>query len=183
MKSTTGKRNIFIGAALAALIVALGVGQSVLHNKADAQGRTVQAPRSKSIRSGRSRCRIIGCSAGLSACGSMSRTMSGSFIAARLGCTTMKEGSNSIRPSPNAADGRRPYSSSIRRVTCLGTGADRGGLPVAAIQSRHPHRLQRQRVDRRQRPERRPGPEVHQGRQVPDAGGPHGQECRQQRPR
>jgi DNA-binding beta-propeller fold protein YncE len=44
MKSTAGKRNIFIGAAFAALIVALGVGQSVLQNKADAQGRTVQAP-------------------------------------------------------------------------------------------------------------------------------------------
>jgi len=44
MKSTAGKRNFFIGAALAALMVALGVGQSVLQNKADAQGRTVQAP-------------------------------------------------------------------------------------------------------------------------------------------
>ena len=44
MKSIAGKRNFFIGAALAALIVALGVGQSVLQNKADAQGRTVQAP-------------------------------------------------------------------------------------------------------------------------------------------
>ncbi len=44
MKSTAEKRNFFIGAALAALIVALGVGQSVLQNKADAQGRTVQAP-------------------------------------------------------------------------------------------------------------------------------------------
>jgi DNA-binding beta-propeller fold protein YncE len=44
MKSTAGKRNFFIGAALAALIVALGVAQSVLQNKADAQGRTVQAP-------------------------------------------------------------------------------------------------------------------------------------------
>jgi hypothetical protein len=44
MKSTAGKRDFFIGAALAALIIALGVGQSVLQNKADAQGRTVQAP-------------------------------------------------------------------------------------------------------------------------------------------
>ena len=44
MKSTAGKRDFFIGAALAALIVAFGVGQSVLQNKADAQGRTVQAP-------------------------------------------------------------------------------------------------------------------------------------------
>jgi len=44
MKSIAGKRNLFIGTALAALIVALGVGQSVLQHKADAQGRTVQAP-------------------------------------------------------------------------------------------------------------------------------------------
>ena len=44
MKSKAGKRNFFIGAALVALMVALGVGQSVLQNKADAQGRTVQAP-------------------------------------------------------------------------------------------------------------------------------------------
>ena len=44
MKSTAGKRDLLIGAVLAALIVALGVGQSVLQNKADAQGRTVQAP-------------------------------------------------------------------------------------------------------------------------------------------
>src|SRR5499433_1015126 len=44
MKSIAGKRNLFIGTALAALIVALGVGQSVLQYKANAQGRTVQAP-------------------------------------------------------------------------------------------------------------------------------------------
>src|SRR5258706_7973143 len=44
MKSTAGRRNFIIGAALAALIAALGVGQFVLQNKADAQGRTVQAP-------------------------------------------------------------------------------------------------------------------------------------------
>ena len=44
MKSIVGKRDFLIGAALASLIVALGVGQSVLQNKADAQGRTVQAP-------------------------------------------------------------------------------------------------------------------------------------------
>jgi DNA-binding beta-propeller fold protein YncE len=44
MKSIAGKGNLFIGTALAALIVALGVGQSVLQYKANAQGRTVQAP-------------------------------------------------------------------------------------------------------------------------------------------
>ena len=43
MKSIAGKPNLFIGAVLTALIVALGVGQSVLQNKADAKGSTVQA--------------------------------------------------------------------------------------------------------------------------------------------
>lgn len=45
MKTTTGRRNLYIGALLAAAIFALGIGQAVLENKADAQGRTVQAPR------------------------------------------------------------------------------------------------------------------------------------------
>src|SRR5262249_10818347 len=44
MRGRARKRDFFIGAALAALIAALGVGQSVLQNRADAQGRTVQAP-------------------------------------------------------------------------------------------------------------------------------------------
>jgi hypothetical protein len=44
MKTIRSKRNIFIGAALCTLIVALGIGQAVLDNKATAQGRTVQAP-------------------------------------------------------------------------------------------------------------------------------------------
>ena len=44
MKSIAGKGNLLIGTALATLIVALGVGQSVLQYKANAQGRTVQAP-------------------------------------------------------------------------------------------------------------------------------------------
>ena len=44
------------------------------------------------------------------------------------------------------------------------------GLRVAAVEPRHPRRLQGQRLDRRQRREGRARPEVHQGRQVPDAG-------------
>jgi DNA-binding beta-propeller fold protein YncE len=44
MQIFRSKRNFFIGATLCALIVALGVGQAVLDNKATAQGRTVQAP-------------------------------------------------------------------------------------------------------------------------------------------
>src|SRR4029077_230330 len=44
MQFIRSKRNFFVGATLCALIVALGVGQAVLQNQADAQGRTVQAP-------------------------------------------------------------------------------------------------------------------------------------------
>jgi DNA-binding beta-propeller fold protein YncE len=44
MKTIKGRRNVYIGAALLALIVALGAGQSALQKRADAQGRTVQAP-------------------------------------------------------------------------------------------------------------------------------------------
>jgi len=39
------RRSILAGAAFIALIIALGIGQALLQNQADAQGRTVQAPR------------------------------------------------------------------------------------------------------------------------------------------
>src|SRR5262245_23460047 len=38
------KRNVYLGATFFALLTALGVGQAVLQDRADAQGRTVQAP-------------------------------------------------------------------------------------------------------------------------------------------
>ena len=44
MDSTKSRRKLYAGAAIAALIAALGVGQAVLENKAEAQARTVQAP-------------------------------------------------------------------------------------------------------------------------------------------
>jgi hypothetical protein len=44
MKSMKVGRNFVVGATLAAAVVALGVGQAVLQNRADAQGRVVQAP-------------------------------------------------------------------------------------------------------------------------------------------
>jgi DNA-binding beta-propeller fold protein YncE len=44
MKTIKGRRNVYIGAALLAVIVALGAGQAALQNRADAQGRTLQAP-------------------------------------------------------------------------------------------------------------------------------------------
>jgi hypothetical protein len=39
-----GSRKLVAGASLAALVAALGMGQAVLQNRADAQARTVQAP-------------------------------------------------------------------------------------------------------------------------------------------
>src|SRR3954462_1255532 len=44
MQTIHSRRTIYIGAALCTLIIALGVGQAVLENKATAQSRTVQAP-------------------------------------------------------------------------------------------------------------------------------------------
>jgi DNA-binding beta-propeller fold protein YncE len=44
MDSTKSRRKLYVGVGLAALIAALGVGQAVLENKAEAQARTVQAP-------------------------------------------------------------------------------------------------------------------------------------------
>ena len=44
MGSIKSTRKLYAGAGLAALIVALGVGQAVIENKAEAQARTVQAP-------------------------------------------------------------------------------------------------------------------------------------------
>jgi hypothetical protein len=44
MPSIEKKRSVYIGAALLAIIAALGFGQVMLENKAGAQGRTVQAP-------------------------------------------------------------------------------------------------------------------------------------------
>jgi DNA-binding beta-propeller fold protein YncE len=44
MNSIKSRRKLYAGAGLAALIAALGVGQTVLENKAEAQARTVQAP-------------------------------------------------------------------------------------------------------------------------------------------
>ena len=44
MKNIAGKRNLFVGTILVSVIIALGIAQSVLQYKANAQGRTVQAP-------------------------------------------------------------------------------------------------------------------------------------------
>jgi len=44
MKSTEGKRNLYIGAAFVSILVALGACQALLENKAGAAGPAVQAP-------------------------------------------------------------------------------------------------------------------------------------------
>jgi len=44
MGSIKSRRKLYAGAGIGALIAALGVGQAVLENKAEAQARTVQAP-------------------------------------------------------------------------------------------------------------------------------------------
>src|SRR5258706_9940718 len=44
MKSIEQRRYFYVGAAVLALIVALGAGQALLQKSVDAQGRTVKAP-------------------------------------------------------------------------------------------------------------------------------------------
>jgi DNA-binding beta-propeller fold protein YncE len=44
MQTVKPRLNLVIGAALVALVIALGVGQALLENQANAQGRMVQAP-------------------------------------------------------------------------------------------------------------------------------------------
>src|SRR6476661_10019914 len=45
MRFTRDRRNFYVGASLCVLVVALGVGQAVLQNKAEAQARaSAQAP-------------------------------------------------------------------------------------------------------------------------------------------
>ncbi len=44
MQTIRSKHPVYIGAALCALVAALGLGQALLDNQATAQGRTVQAP-------------------------------------------------------------------------------------------------------------------------------------------
>ena len=174
MKSTAGKRNFFIGAALAALIVALGVGQSVLQNKADAQGRTVQAPMfevdplwPKPLPNHW----LLGWTIGV-------------WVDEQDHIWIIHRGAGGLHNNERGLELDPPISECCRTAPPIlefdqagnllqALGRTGTGLRVAAIESRHPHRLQRQRVDRRQRPEGRPGPEVHQGRQVPDAGRPH----------
>ena len=130
---------------------------------------------SRSIRCGRSRCRITGCSAGPSASGSTSRTTSGSFIAARAGCTTTKEGAGAQsadrRMLPHGAADPRVRS---RRATWSGHW---GGPGQGYEWPQSNHGIH---VDYKGNvwiggngAEGRARPEVHQGRQVPDAGGPH----------
>ena len=44
MQTIRSKHTVYTGAALCALVAALGIGQALLDNQATAQGRTVQAP-------------------------------------------------------------------------------------------------------------------------------------------
>jgi len=45
MKTSRKGRQLYIGAAILALVIALGIGQAVLQRRVDAQARTVEAPK------------------------------------------------------------------------------------------------------------------------------------------
>ena len=104
---------------MAALIVALGVGQSVLQNKADAQGRTVQAPMfevdplwPKPLPNHW----LLGSTIGV-----WVDAQDHVWIIHRGagGLHNNERGLDSIRPSPSAAARPRRSLSSIRRATCV----------------------------------------------------------------
>ena len=172
MRNLKRTRNLFVGVGFVALLAVLAVGQAVLEKTAAAQSKAgVQAPRfevdplwpkplPESLGPRTNHRRL------------------GRYRRSRLDRPSQlrhagrqREGHRDEDRECAAARARRRSSSSIRRATCCGTGADRARrVRVARRQPRHLHRLQGQRLDRRQRRARFPHPEVHQGRQVPAAG-------------
>ncbi len=163
------QRKYVSGAVLVAAIVGLGIGQAVLENKAEAQRGNVQAPMFEvdpfwpKPFSG-----LLGMAIGVWA-----DDQDHIWIIHRSSATLAQQ-----------REGRRAQSADCRVLPrgAAGAGVRSGrqsgeivgragaGLRVAAIEPRHPHRLQGQRLDRRQRREGRARPQVHQGRQVPAAG-------------
>jgi hypothetical protein len=175
------KRNLYIGSTLAALLLALGIGQGLLEKKAGAQaGNKVMVPRfevdptyPKPLPNHWYQGMSIG--VGIDA-------NDHAWIVHRPTRSTRSKRPRARRPA-SAARRRRRFWSSTRTAPCSALGR-RGHrrLQMAGVEPRHHHRSQGQRLDRRQRRRRRHGPEVHAGRQVPDAGRQEGRADRQQQP-
>ena len=177
------KRNVYIGAALCSLLVALGIGQAVLDKRRRAQGTPVQAPRfevdplwPKPLPNHW----LLGSTIGV-----WVDEQDHIWIIHRgaATCTTTRWARSSNPPIAECCAARRRCSVRSGRQPGAHLGRPGRGLRVARVEPRHPRRPQGQRLDRRQRREGRAHPEVHEGRQVPDAGRRARQERGQQRSR
>ena len=143
-----------------------------------------RARASRSIRSGRSRCRTTGCSARRSACRS-TRSDHVWIIHRHAIAEPRTESERAAEPADRrrAARPRRRSSSSTGGQPRRPWGGPGAGLRLADVEPRHHRRSQGQRLDRRQRRQGRARPEVHARRQVPAADRQAGARTqRQQRP-
>ena len=189
------RRNIYVGATFLALMIALGVGITVLQKRAAVEAATVQAPRfevdplwPKPLPNHW----ILGLTIGVSvdAQDHVWIIHRAGLARSRANCTPprTRRSRSAALPAPpvlefdQAGNLHRPLGRAGRR------------LRLAGFESRHHRRLQGQRLDRRQRPRtasgrgarplagetdesarrrqlvpRQHGPEVHAGRKIPDA--------------
>ena len=175
------KRNLFVGSTLLALLIALGIGQSVLVKKTEAQakGNNVMVPRfevdptfPKPMPNHWYQGMSIG--VGVDANDHVWIVHRPDTVNANEAAEDAKTGSCCAKAPPILE-----FDPAGHPAPPLGRRGRRG-LQVALIEPRHHHRLQGQRVDRRQRRRRRHGAEVHPGRQVPDDGRQQGRADRQQ---
>ena len=178
------QRTFILAAVLAATIMALGIGQAVLQREAEAQGSSVTAPMyevdplwPKPLPNNW----LLGWTIG-------------AWVDEQDYVWIIHRGAGGLHNNERGAELNPPIAECCRnraaraRVRSRGQsrallGRPRTGLRMAAVQPRHPRRLQGQCLDRRQRREGRAPPQVHQGRQVPDAGRRLRQERGQQRSR
>ena len=178
------KRNLLIGSTLAALLVALGLGQGILEKKADAQAKSnkIMVPRFEVDPTFPKPLPNHWYQGSRSASASTPTITSGSSIVPTR--VNAIEAAEDRRPA-RAARRRRRFSSSTRHGNLLRHwgGQDGDGYKWPGVEPRHHHRPQGQRLDRRQRRGRRHGAEVHPGRQVPDADRQEGRADRQQQHR
>ncbi len=160
----------------------LGIGQAVLQQHADAQGSSVQAPVfevdplwPKPLPNNW----LLGWTIGVW----VDEQDHVWIIHRGAGGAAQQRARRRAQSADRRVLPHRPADPGLRSGWQSGAlvGRSGRGLRVAAVQPRHPCRLQGQRLDRRQRREGRADPQVHQGRQVPDAGRPLRRQQGQQR--
>ena len=163
------RRSAFAAAAIA-LFALLGVGQAWLQNVAQAQARTVEAPKfevdplwPKPLPNHW----VLGMTIGV-----WVDDQDNVWIIHR-GADTLNANERRARAQGRRVLRRGAAGAGVRPGRQPGAllGRARPGLRVAGVATTASRRLQGQRLDRRQRREGCAPAQVHQGRQVPDAGG------------